>query len=326
MKSKYKRKTMQDILKEQLAQQKSEDATREQTRLQNLLTPELYKTLRETLTMSIEDFTKLPGANVTETADGPVIFIDNDADVLGVAHLDFVDWNADPIIDQVFATVDKTPQLDCRLGVWVLLHLLPTLQPGVKFDVLLTDSEEVGASTAKDFETDKEYRYAFEFDRNGTDIVTYQFGDDYGLNSDPDSLAWDVEAEKIANLGMGSFSDISYLQIGCKAFNIGVGYYQQHTKNCHAFLTETVQMAESFASWYFDTEGVFFPHEDKPNSNAFGYGSYGKGSTSTWQGYYAGYDDFDVEEETECPICRCLNGGQHLICTYCQEQIGKQYM
>ena len=131
----------------------------------------LFDMLDKRLTMPIDAFRSL--GTVTETKDGPLIYIDRGSPILGVAHLDTVangnlpkpKWlngpDGFPIVNSI--------ALDDRLGAWVLLDLLPSL--GLTFDVILCDSEERGRSTAESFQPTREYNWGFEFDRAGTDTV-----------------------------------------------------------------------------------------------------------------------------------------------------------
>jgi hypothetical protein len=67
---------------------------------------------------------------------GHLIHIDRGCKILGVAHLDTV-LSATPHLEN---SLVMTPTLDDRLGVWVLLHLLPSLGFN-DYDILLTDNE-----------------------------------------------------------------------------------------------------------------------------------------------------------------------------------------
>ncbi len=49
---------------------------------------------------------------------------------------------------------------------------------GINVDVLLTTGEEMGQSSAAYFDPgEKKYNWMFQFDRGGTDVVTYDYGD-----------------------------------------------------------------------------------------------------------------------------------------------------
>jgi hypothetical protein len=128
-----------------------------------------------------------------KTPRGPYYFRDNGASVLGVAHLDTV-LNAKPMREGKYVIA---PQLDDRLGVWILLDLLPSL--GVNLDILLTTGEESGNTTAYYFDSIRPYNWIVEFDRAGSDVVMYQY--------DCDEYA-DLLGSYGFRVGFGSFSDI----------------------------------------------------------------------------------------------------------------------
>jgi hypothetical protein len=284
-----------------------------------LLTRRKLKQLKKVLRANIKDFKSLPNATVTDTKDGPMIHIDNGSNVLAIAHMDTVMDTKDFFItDQKGPnpTVHDCPQLDDRLGVWVLLYLLPHLDPNFKYDILLTDSEEVGQSTAKDFVTDKQYNYIFEFDRAGTDVVTYDYSSGY----------WDAQMEKISHVGHGSFSDISYAQhLGCKGVNIGVGYYGQHTKKCYAKLNETVDMAQKFLNWANKVDGTLFSHTEVDSYQSYDayYHTNFQQDKLSWDGYDGNSDNGDSPDNDYCNTMeKCLSCGvattQNYLCSTCQ--------
>ena len=181
---------------------------------------------------------------------GALYYRDNGADVLAVAHLDAV-MVSKPTKEGPYVFC---PQLDDRLGVWVLLYMLPKI--GVNVDVLLTDCEEVGQSTAQHFPKVKDYNWMVEFDRKGTDFVMY----DYEHHEYIDALErYGIYA------GWGSFSDICYLEhLGVVGFNIGTGYYQEHSKHCWANLNDTRRQARIFAEFWNDYKDIPMPIVEKP--------------------------------------------------------------
>ena len=174
------------------------------------------------------------------------------ATILGVAHCDYVRsaWS----YPKEAKTVAGTPaivagQVDDRVGVWLLLDILPGLIP--TFDVLLTDDEEIGRSTAQNFGEDMEdsnnvgpasYNWTFQFDRRGTDFV------DYGKASK--SFIRNFKKATGIPHGMGSFSDICYLPDTCGSkVNIGTGYHNEHTPTAHVDLVECFQQVARFAAF-----------------------------------------------------------------------------
>ena len=190
------------------------------------------------------------------------IYIDNGASILGVCHLDYVSslqysyCEADLNEPTVFC-----PRLDDRLGVFGLLHILPELCK-YNYDILLTTGEEHGISSARMFDTDKKYNWIFELDRRGTDCVTYHI----------DSVEWRKTLKSSGwIIGYGSFSDIAYLRnLGVCAVNFGIGYHDEHTKVCHAFMNEFSHSMKKVA--YFINR--YAEQEFKSDGRYYDYGNY----------------------------------------------------
>jgi hypothetical protein len=192
----------------------------------------------------IEELSKL--GTVKQTKDGPLVHIDRGSKIIGVAHMDTVAKKMPTSVwwgkgSKSSLPAIQTIQLDDRLGVWVLLDLLPAM--GMEFDVLLCDGEESGRSTASHFLSERTYNWGFEFDRAGMDTVLYDYDDED---------TWRKALKKHGfDLQYGSFSDISNLtHLGCCFANFGVGYHNQHSANCYAYLDDTVLQALEFESWY----------------------------------------------------------------------------
>lgn len=182
-------------------------------------------------------------------------FRDNGSRVLAVAHLDTVVRPAGRR-PYIFNT-DRGPfirsgALDDRLGAYVILDLLPKV--GITCDWLLTVGEESCASTAYDFAPPKDYDWAIEFDRGGTDVVMYQYED---MES-----SWAVEAAG-AEMGQGSFSDIAALEhLGVKAFNWGVGYRgNYHSEKGYAYLNDTFAMVAKYMRFHAQNAGSRMEHK-----------------------------------------------------------------
>lgn len=194
--------------------------------------------LRDCLTRDTADF----GLPQLKAPNGYLYYQDNGASVLGVAHLDSVLWGKPRFYG---SDCVSCPQLDDRLGAYCLLNALPAM--GITLDILLTDCEEVGATTAQYFEPSKRYNWIIEFDRAGTDIVFYQY-DDF-------APYWRIRE------GIGSYSDIVDLeQCGVCCANIGIGYHNQHTKDCYAYLSDTRKQLRRFARFYRKYKDTRFPY------------------------------------------------------------------
>jgi len=249
-----------------------------------------YKKLYKRLTDPIEKFESL--GDCEQTAHGPMIFIDNNAPVLAVGHLDYVDFKEPKRKKQYKNTrIYDCPQLDDRLGVWMILDVLP--QAGIKCDILLTDSEEAGQSTAQYFKTTKKYNWMMEFDRQGTSTVMYDY-DDNDTRQLLREYDFDVE--------YGAYTDICKLEsLGCKAFNFGVGYHGQHTAKCYANLSETWAVFSKVQSLYHDWSDTHLPHEEytRPSVSYYNMGGINRGYHYTEASYSKGIKTFKpLAEET----------------------------
>lgn len=213
------------------------------------------------------DFANLPASfkqpkptvvDVSKPNDKDDLFylhFDNGADILGVAHLDSVsEFNHFGYVRfgegyrRVFS-----PHLDDRLGAYVLLDLLPRY--GVKFDILFTVGEESGQSTAGSFKTEKQYNWIFEFDRTGHDVALYEYMDKPTTDL-IEAYGWETTR--------GSVTDICRLyDLGCKAFNFGVGYHDYHGRYAYAQLPETAASVAKFLHFYREMGDTHLPHTKK---------------------------------------------------------------
>ena len=214
--------------------------------------------LLDCLTRKIEKF-DLPKI---DNPDRELYYQDNGCNVLGVAHLDYVKYSE----PRKFGKYVICPQLDDRLGAWILLHLLPKM--GINLDILLTDNEESANSTAQYFHPNKKYNWVIEFDRAGSDIVFYQY--------DGFSKYWPITE------GIGSFTDISDLEhLGVMCANIGIGYYCQHTDNCYAHIPTTIKQVKKFAKFY---------HKNKDTRFEYSAPEYDYNSLGECDSYYSGQE------------------------------------
>jgi len=198
-----------------------------------------------------------------ELQDNFYYFLDNNASSLAVAHLDHV--QKDPtchVLDTKDGPLALAGALDDRLGAYIILEMLPKL--GIPVDILLTTNEEMGESTAQDFILEyKQYNWMIEFDRGGTDVVMYDY-------ETPELC--DLVKACGAKVGVGSFSDIAYLEhLGCAGFNWGVGYYDYHSKRSHAWLNDYFSMLAKFIKFYMDNADTFLEHTPKRRSSGFSY-------------------------------------------------------
>ena len=193
----------------------------------------LTPTLTDVLTADRWWFAQFGESLIKDLPTRHLIYQDNGANILAVGHIDTVDNHRSTQTQAGLDAHNKTmdlakyrqtgPQLDDRLGVWALLSVLPEF---MNYDILLTDNEEIGQSTAASFipPNGKAYNWIFELDRRKDGCVLYQYG----------SKKWNKALTKAGfRIDRGSFSDIGYLDhIGVQAVNIGIGYDHEHTLAC----------------------------------------------------------------------------------------------
>lgn len=222
-------------------------------------------------------------------------FLDNGSSILAVAHCDFVENGQHfDYAELEKETLIFSPMLDDRLGVYTILDLLPRM--GVTTDILLTDNEETGRSTASDFIASKQYNWIVSFDRRGVDAVVYDYDEMHEA------------VKKHFCSGIGTFSDISNLE-HCKAgaFNVGIGYHGEHTSRCFASTSEYFEQIARFLNFWDEFKDVSFSHEPAA------YPTYP--DTGYWWSRRFRDDDIDVSAaikgkpqkqqfpDWECPYC-----------------------
>jgi hypothetical protein len=173
--------------------------------------------------------------------------------VLAVAHTDWVMYREPKMNYQ--KEIVCCPQLDDRLGVWLITNQLPwMIDPAMPYDILLTDLEEKGRTTAGSFipPVGKKYNWMFEFDRKGSEVVMYGYKTPT-LKKLCEKYGFEV--------GNGSFTDICALDtLNCAGFNIGTGYHNEHSERCHADLRETFDNVQRFLSMYHDNYNLKLKH------------------------------------------------------------------
>lgn len=200
--------------------------------------------------------------DTVETKHGPLTHIDNGGNILAVVHRDYVCWNDKPIIND--RSVRKCPQLDDRLGLYAILNELPRklkeIDSPVQYDVLITDSEEMGESTAQYFKPDEfglsdRYNWIFQFDRAGSDAVMYEY------HTEENAERLEQFGYKI---GHGSFTDIcSLTHLGVAGWNLGTGYHKQHSHECYADLPQLSKSIERFAHFANEFHTTRIEHSQK---------------------------------------------------------------
>jgi hypothetical protein len=267
------------------------------------------KKILERMTMPIANFgLEIPLNGERETVktgdkqtvvDNRYFYLDNGSNVLAVAHLDTALWlNEAVAIKYNGLPMVISPQLDDRMGAFILLDALPDL--GIRPDILLTVGEERCASTAANFTTKKKYNWGFSFDRRGDDVVYYQY---YGESWRSALVAADFKTST------GSYSDIAELDaLGCKFVNIGCGYYNEHTQFCYADLNKTCEQIAKFKQFYETFKDMRFPHT-RSVTNYKGYynGGWGNDYYSKNNSWYRNSDSFKPQGKITRVEQRCSN-------------------
>lgn len=211
----------------------------------------------------------------TEGKNGRHIYIKNGGPVLAVAHLDTHKHPGFHFNHYTRKGVDivKTPTLDDRLGVYTILYLLPKLLGAGWADILLTEGEESGRSTAKDFTTDVQYNWIVEFDRKGSSLTD---GDDVVLYGFEDMETRNLFKERGFKVGIGSISDISYMEdLGIKGFNIAIGYRDYHSSKAWFMPAEyEYNITERFIPFYNEMKNTKLPHTKRVYTYKSSYSTY----------------------------------------------------
>lgn len=271
-----------------------------------------YERLKQFCAMGFEGFKHYgevvyskDGRKSTLVKGGAYIFQDNGSAVLGVCHLDYVNLPFHYAVADLGGDCVFCPRLDDRLGVYLLLDVLPALV-NVPYDVLLTTGEESGKSSARFFVPPRDYNWAFELDRRGLDAVTY--------GQDSKAFRAAIGAAGLS-IGAGSFSDICLLDSDCCAVNFGIGYHDEHTRICHAFGDDIIKQVGRAARFYNDNHRIQYI----ASASVYSWGGrsyYGGGSSwGDWSGYdggdfceYCGSDlsgviPYVFNGSTICPAC-----------------------
>lgn len=181
------------------------------------------------------------------------------APVLAVAHLDFVGSSPAPYSIESGGDVVVSRALDDRLGVFALLDTIPKLlgnsQP---YNILLTENEETGKSSAREFGMaieNNRYNWIFSMDRAGTDCAHYTFTDKPWL-SQLQKAGWE--------LSNGTYSCIAELDHWSTcAINFGVAYNSQHNDSCWADLETYSNQARRVTKFYMDNHMRKFAHKSE---------------------------------------------------------------
>jgi hypothetical protein len=230
------------------------------------------------------------GTLIGDKPEEQYYFKDNGSKILAVAHLDsvqsvkFCDLLKHPHGWRLYS-----PSLDDRLGVYVILCMLPKL--GIKPDILLTNFEENGDSTAEFFKTEKKYNWMFSFDRTGQDVVSYQY---------KDKTVDDLLKKHDFESNHGSFSCIGKLEhLKIKGFNFGVGYENYHDMYAYAPLLTVIRQVAKFTRFFLAEKNHHMEHRERAitvyNRDSYSRNYYDNGGECEWMP--------EVGEYKKCSKC-----------------------
>lgn len=259
----------------------------------------------------------------TERETNRYLYLDRgeDSRVLFVAHLDTVNDFWTPIKGKTAPKWEKpnfaiksnkkygdyvqSIALDDRLGVYAGLYMLPEL--GVNCDILLTLDEEIGASTAKNFKTSKQYNWIFSFDRHDLNPVLYQYDTDE-MRDKLESVGYRVSH--------GTFSDICYLDhLGVSGINFGIGYQNEHSNKCIAYFDDFDYCIDMFVKFYEKYKDEYMPYTPIPKT----YTHYGNYNQRFWSGELD--DPWDWPTDGFCKVCGQTIASDMLTCITCEQYL-----
>ena len=234
------------------------------------------------------------------------IFIDNGSKILLIAHLDTVQT---PCLKKAGKKRIHAAGLDDRLGCMLGWRLANEL----KVDLLLTDFEETGRTTAQ-WHACKEYNWVCELDRAGDDVVTY------GM----ESPVWKALLEKYWDVGYGTYSDICELDTNACCFNLGIGYEHAHSPTSYYDKKVYRRQVEKFRLFYKKHNGTIYLRDKKLKRRGlcFGFNNYSKYEKEQT---YIDYPDYgNLKDADECQICGSVFGERifdHIVCETCMDAV-----
>jgi hypothetical protein len=234
------------------------------------LTPD-YELMRKVCLAPWSYFQKY--GRVWTSGTSKYIYKQNNANILAVAHLDSVHGhNHFGLIESKDETRIYCPTLDDRLGAYLILEFLPLF--GLKYDILLTDNEETGNTSAKIFNLPKgkKYNWMFSFDRHGDDVVHYRY---YEIRKYLEQAGFGS-----TEISHGAFSCIDSLdKLECLGANFGTGYHEEHNLWAYAVMGETIKNVNRFLDFYDKFANQHLEYKSTPITT---YPSHGE---EDWEGY-----------------------------------------
>ena len=147
-----------------------------------------------------------------------------------------------------------------------------------------------------------------EFDRGGTDVVLYQY-DDADLRQRVEPTG--------AEVSIGAFSDISFLDSPVKCLNWGVGYQDYHGPRSHAWLRDTFLMVGYYLDFHVQNFEQRLPHDNSAGSDWWGARSstrsYSFADDESWAPIYETDDEGNIVYELfDCEAWEPVEGDEEV--------------
>lgn len=232
------------------------------------------------------------------------IFIDRGSKILFVAHIDSVQYPQyyGKKRNRIYAR-----GVDDKVGCW----LAYVSSKKFNTDLLLCNNEESCDSTAQ-YHICKDYNWIAEFDRAGEDVVLYSCG----------SADFRKALQDFFKIGIGSFSDISFLKTTACCVNIGIGYEHPHRKNSYVDLRVLERQIAKFEKFYRKYKDIAFERDDKAMF------TYRDWWDEDWGGEQCQYPQPLVQSDEKCELCGILGTMiyGHALCNHCFDDMYYTYM
>jgi len=243
-----------------------------------------------------------------ETPDGLYFFKDNGKKLLAVGHLDTVQKPNTPkrVGNKFFAST-----LDDRLGVYMLLDMIPKMLGNMPYDLLLTTGEETGKSTARYFRPPRQYNWMVEIDRMAKTTAMYEY-------------ETEEYSKMVKGCGMtvarGSNTDIRYLNhLGVFGANFACDYHNNHSMNAYCNLDGVESQAEKIIDFIMKYKDMYLPYVPKKKVtytstyNSGYYNGYYGNNDYFYNGRYGRYTENSSEHDTV--LCnKCYHLKRHCTC------------
>lgn len=224
---------------------------------------------------------------------------------------------------------------DDKCGIYAILHLLKN---GHKDNVnfVFSVQEEVGAIGSSLFEETNDLTkmlYCLVLDRKGSSDILCDLNHDYGVKEFSDALT-DFGSAYGFSQSTGTFCDADNYNEQLSCANISVGYYNAHTKNEYAVISE-LENSIKFINSVISNLDVKYKAPDVGYSYGGHYGAYSTYSDDEWENYLEKWDDDETKAKTItndsdyfCSSCNSIKATRTIkslgglsVCEYCYQDL-----